>query len=758
MATKIGINGFGRIGRLVLRVLIDRGMPVEVALVNDPCLKPDAMAYMLKYDTVHGRFPGTVEGKEDHLEITCGDKHYKILCTSCMNPEQIPWADNDIEWVIESSGHFTTMDKCMSHVRAGARKVIITAPSADAPMFVYGVNHKKLKKEQNIISNASCTTNCLAPLAKVIHETFGMKRGLMTTVHATTATQKTVDGPSQKAWRDGRAAAGNIIPSSTGAAKAVTKVIPSLEGKLTGMSFRVPTLDVSVVDLTCELEKEATYEEICAAVKKASEGEMKGVLGYTDEMVVSSDFCGECLSSVFDAKAGIALDKTFVKLVAWYDNEWGYSNRVVDLLLYDISIQDIPAKKMGNKMTIRDMKDDEIKGKRALIRVDFNVPMKDGKIKSDNRMRAALPTINYVLERGGSVVLMSHLGRPDGEVKPELTLKPIAEHLQELLGRPVKFLNNCVGPEVEAECAAMKPGDVILLENLRFHIEEETKVKKNGVTIKATAEQLAAFRGSLSKLGDFYVSDAFGTAHRAHSSMAGVNLSPKVAGLLMAKEVEYFSKLLETPEHPVLAILGGAKVADKIGVIYNLLDKVDEMYIGGGMAFTFLKVLQGLDIGKSIFDSASTGLVKVYKKKGDKRGVTIHLPVDYVCAPSISSTETTVVEGAIPADLAGFDIGPKSSAQLREIILRSKTILWNGPLGVFEQEQFSEGTKKCVEACVEASANGTSVICGGGETVMAFERNNATDKVSHVSTGGGASLELLEGKEMPGILFLDEKH
>jgi len=757
MATKVGINGFGRIGRLVLRVIIERGMPVNVSLINDPFLKCDAMAYMLKYDTMHGRFPGVVEGKNDHLEITVGDKHYSILCTSCMKPEEIPWADNDIEWVIESSGAFTTMEKCMQHVRGGARKVIITAPSADAPMFVYGVNHKKLKKEQNIISNASCTTNCLAPLAKVIHETFGMKRGLMTTVHATTATQKTVDGPSAKAWRDGRAASGNIIPSSTGAAKAVTKVIPSLEGKLTGMSFRVPTLDVSVVDLTCELEKEATYEDICNAVKKASEGELKGILGYTDEMVVSSDFCGETQSSVFDAKAGIALDKTFVKLVAWYDNEWGYSNRVVDLLLYDISIQDRPAPKMGNKMTLKDLKDEQIKGKRVLMRVDFNVPMKDGKIKSDNRMRAALPTINYVLERGGSVVLMSHLGRPDGEVKPELTLKPVADHLEELLKRPVKFLKDCVGPEVEAECAKLQPGEVVLLENLRFHLEEETKVKKDGVTIKASAEQLKAFRDSLSKLGDIYVSDAFGTAHRAHSSMAGVSLTPKVAGLLMAKEVEYFSKLLENPERPVLAILGGAKVADKIGVIYNLLDKVDEMYIGGGMAFTFLKVLKGLEIGKSIFDGSSTGLVKVYKKKGDKRGVTIHLPVDYVCAPSIDSTETKVIEGAIPADLAGFDIGPKSSAELREIILRSKTILWNGPLGVFEKPQFAEATAKCVDACVEASAKGTSVICGGGETVMAFEKNNATDKVSHVSTGGGASLELLEGKEMPGILFLDER-
>jgi len=239
--------------------------------------------------------------------------------------------------------------------------------------------------------------------------------------------------------------------------------------------------------------------------------------------------------------------------------------------------------------------------------------------------------------------------------------------------------------------------------------------------------------------------------------MAGVNLPRKVAGLLMAKEVEYFSKVLETPEPPVLAILGGAKVADKISVIYNLLDKVDEMYIGGGMAFTFLNVLKGTKIGKSLFDGTSTGLVKVYKKKGDRRGVTIHLPVDYICAKSIDSTETTIIDGDIPDDLAGFDIGPKSSEELAALIKRSKTVLWNGPLGVFEQDQFAVGTGACVAACTEACAAGSTIICGGGETVMAFEKFNAKDKISHVSTGGGASLELLEGKEMPGILFLDER-
>lgn len=760
MAARVGINGFGRIGRLVLRVLVARHMPVDLVLINDPFLKPEAMAYMFKYDTIHGRFKGTVEGKDGKLVITYEGKTYTILCTDCREPKDIPWADNDVEWVIEASGAFTTLEKCTGHVKAGARKVLITAPSEDAPMFVYGVNHRNLKREQHIISNASCTTNCLAPLAKVIHDRFGIVRGLMTTVHATTATQKTVDGPSGKAWRDGRAASGNIIPSSTGAAKAVAKVIPSLDGKLTGMAFRVPTLNVSAVDLTCELKTPATYEEICKAVKEASEGDMKGIVGFTNEDVVSSDFIGEAISCVFDAKAGIALDKTFVKLVAWYDNEWGYSCRVIDLLLHDIAIQSTPAKKMGNKRSLRDVPDAELKGKRVLMRVDFNVPMdKTGNITSVNRITAALPTIRYCLERGASVVLMSHLGRPDGAVVPELTLKPIAAKVSELLGTPVKFLPDCVGPEVERACAELKPGQVVLLENLRWHLEEEGKVKIGTVTKKSTAEELAVFRASLSKLGDIYVNDAFGTAHRAHSSMTGVALPVKVAGLLMGKEVEYFSKLLEKPEKPVLAILGGAKVADKIGVIYNLIDKVDEMYIGGGMCFTFLKVLFGAQIGKSILDAASTGLVKVYKKKADKRGCKLVFPVDFVCATDKDSKAVEVRELAagIPDNVAAFDIGPKSVAQLTQMIANARTILWNGPMGVFETEQFSAGTKACVDACIAASAKGAAVIVGGGETVMAAEKWNAMDKLSHVSTGGGASLELLEGKEMPGILYLDEK-
>jgi glyceraldehyde 3-phosphate dehydrogenase len=324
---QIGINGFGRIGRIVLRAALAKG--VSVVAINDPFISLDYMVYMFKYDSTHGRFNGTVSHEAGHLVVN----GQKIQVFMEKDPTAIPWGKSGAEYVVEATGVFTTIDKCQAHITGGAKKVIITAPSADAPMFVCGVNEKSYNKSVQILSNASCTTNCLAPLAKVINDNFGIIEGLMTTVHSYTATQKTVDGPSSKDWRGGRTAATNIIPSSTGAAKAVGKVIPELNGKLTGMAFRVPTADVSVVDLTVRLEKPASYDQIKACVKAASESDaLKGILGYTEDQVVSSDFIGDQHSSIFDANAGISLNNNFVKLVSWYDNEFGYSCRVVDLI------------------------------------------------------------------------------------------------------------------------------------------------------------------------------------------------------------------------------------------------------------------------------------------------------------------------------------------------------------------------------------------------------------------------------------------
>ncbi|MHC1684292.1 MAG: type I glyceraldehyde-3-phosphate dehydrogenase [Clostridiaceae bacterium] len=326
---KIGINGFGRIGRLAFRAALENPN-VDVKAVNDPFVDLDYMVYMLKYDTIHGQFKGEIVVDKANNALVINGKAVKIFAEK--NPADINWASVEAEYVAECTGVFTTIEAASAHLKGGAKKVVISAPSADAPMFVMGVNNDKYTKDMTVISNASCTTNCLAPLAKVINDKFGIIEGLMTTVHATTNTQKTVDAPSSKDWRGGRAAAGNIIPSSTGAAKAVGKVIPELNGKLTGMAFRVPTLDVSVVDLTCRLEKAATYEEIKAAIKAASENELAGVLGYTEDAVVSSDFYHDPRTSIFDADAGIALNDNFVKLVSWYDNEWGYSNKLIDLI------------------------------------------------------------------------------------------------------------------------------------------------------------------------------------------------------------------------------------------------------------------------------------------------------------------------------------------------------------------------------------------------------------------------------------------
>ncbi|KAF4039223.1 putative glyceraldehyde 3-phosphate dehydrogenase C-terminal domain-containing protein [Phytophthora infestans] len=326
-AVNVAINGFGRIGRLVLRAAAKNPL-INIVAINDPFVSTTYMEYMLEYDTVHGKFDGSLSHDETHIFVN--GKPIRVF--NEMNPENIKWGEEQVQYVVESTGAFTTLEKASTHLKNGVEKVVISAPSSDAPMFVMGVNHELYEKNMHVVSNASCTTNCLAPLAKVVNDKFGIKEGLMTTVHAVTATQKTVDGPSKKDWRGGRGACFNIIPSSTGAAKAVGKVIPSLNGKLTGMSFRVPTADVSVVDLTARLVNPASYDEIKAAIKSASENEMKGILGYTEKAVVSSDFIGDSHSSIFDAEAGIALTDDFVKLVSWYDNEWGYSSRVLDLI------------------------------------------------------------------------------------------------------------------------------------------------------------------------------------------------------------------------------------------------------------------------------------------------------------------------------------------------------------------------------------------------------------------------------------------
>ena len=412
---------------------------------------------------------------------------------------------------------------------------------------------------------------------------------------------------------------------------------------------------------------------------------------------------------------------------------------------------------MAKFRTLRDL---DFSGKRALIRVDFNVPQDKatGAITNNQRIAAALPTIEHVLAQGGSVVLMSHLGRPNGRKADKYTLQPVAAELEKLLGKPVKFVPNCSGPEAEAACAKLQPGDVVLLENLRFHLEEEGKAKnEDGSSVKADPAKVAAFRASLSKLGDVYINDAFGTAHRAHSSMVGVDLPEKAAGFLMEKELNAFAAVLEHPQRPLLAILGGAKIADKIPLITNLIEKADAIIIGGGMAYTFKKVLDGMEIGGSLFDPEGAKIVADLVAKAKARDVKLIFPVDFVCgdafSPDANAQPADDVSG-IPAGWEGLDAGPKSIALYREAILAAKTIIWNGPPGVFEFEKFSGASKAMAEAVAEATSRGATTVVGGGDTATAAKKFGVADKVSHCSTGGGASLEFLEGKVLPGVAAL----
>eukprot|EP01101_Sappina_pedata_P008700 TRINITY_DN4879_c0_g1_i1.p2 TRINITY_DN4879_c0_g1~~TRINITY_DN4879_c0_g1_i1.p2 ORF type:complete len:413 (-),score=268.14 TRINITY_DN4879_c0_g1_i1:114-1352(-) len=406
---------------------------------------------------------------------------------------------------------------------------------------------------------------------------------------------------------------------------------------------------------------------------------------------------------------------------------------------------------MQNRLSIDKL---ALEGKRVLMRVDFNVPIQDGKITNPKRISETIPTIKYALDNGAkSVVLMSHLGRPDGHVKPELSLEIAVKTLSELLSTPVKFLKDCVGSETEAECADPPKGTVILLENLRFHPEEEGSKITDGKKEKADPENIKKFRESLTKLGDVFVNDAFGTAHRAHSSMVGIDLQ-KASGFLMKKELDVFAKVLESPSKPLLAIMGGAKVSDKIKLINNLLDKVDEMIIAGGMAFTFKKTLDGVKIGGSLFDEEGAKIVKEIMEKAAQKNVKIHLPVDYVTADKFhkdAQVGHATDETGIPDGWMGLDIGEQTCKNFAEAIGRAQTILWNGPMGVFEFPNFEKGTKSVMDEVIKATERGAVTIVGGGETATCAKKWKTESKLTHVSTGGGASLELLEGKILPGV-------
>jgi phosphoglycerate kinase len=417
---------------------------------------------------------------------------------------------------------------------------------------------------------------------------------------------------------------------------------------------------------------------------------------------------------------------------------------------------------LASKAGINDIKDSDIKGKRILMRVDYNVPIVNGEVADNTRITATIPTINRLFARGAkAIVLMSHLGRPDGQRTEKYSLRPVAPVLGKLLAREVTFLNECMGSEVEDFCANLAEGSVVLLENLRFHAEEEGSSVVDGQKVKAEKVAVEGFRASLTKLGDVYINDAFGTAHRAHSSMVGVTLPIRAAGLLLEKELQYFSKVVEHPNRPVLAILGGAKIKDKIQLITNLLDKVDIMIIGGGMAYTFLKVTQNMEIGNSLFDEEGAKIVPSIIEKAKAKNVQIFVSEDFVCADDFKADANTkpasLTEGGIPAGWMGLDIGPKTVESFATAIAQAKTIVWNGPQGVFEFPAFSKGSHAVLDLVANATANGCVTIVGGGDTASLVEQSGKSHLFCHVSTGGGASLELLEGKELPGVAALSAK-
>lgn len=414
---------------------------------------------------------------------------------------------------------------------------------------------------------------------------------------------------------------------------------------------------------------------------------------------------------------------------------------------------------LSSKLGITDV---DLKDKKVLIRVDFNVPMDGDKITNNQRIVAALPTVKYAIEQNAkAVVLMSHMGRPDGKPVPKYSLKPVAAEVSKLLNKDVEFLADCVGAETEKAVESATGGKIFLLENLRYHVEEEGKgTNEAGEKVKADPKKVEEFRASLTKLGDVYINDAFGTAHRAHSSMVGVQLPQRAAGFLMKKELEFFAKALESPERPFLAILGGAKVSDKIQLIDNMLDKVNSLIICGGMAFTFKKTLDNVKIGTSLFDEAGSHKVAELVEKAKKNNVELVFPVDYITADKFdknAKTGSATDADGIPDEWMGLDAGEESRKKFRETILKAKTILWNGPAGVFEFDNFAGGSKAMLDACLEAEKNGSTVIVGGGDTATVVAKYGAEDGISHCSTGGGASLELLEGKTLPGVKELSEK-
>ena len=734
MATRVGINGFGRIGRQSLKALIERAPDVEVVAVND-LVDATMNAHLFKHDSTYGAYPGDVRAGDSSIII---DGH-EIRILAERDPANLPWGDLGVDIVLESTGIFTDAAKARAHIDAGARKVIISAPAKGEDItIVLGVNEDRYDPTaHHIISNASCTTNCLAPAAKVVHDLVTIERGLMNTIHSYTNDQNILD-VAHKDPRRARSAGQNIIPTTTGAAKALALVIPDLKGKFDGFSLRVPTPTVSVVDFTADV---APADLGRGAQRRVPDGRRRPARGHPRRLRRAARVDGlQGRQPQLDRRRRIDHG-------ARRDDGQGHRlvRQRVGLQLprrgpHRVRRRSPARHRMTmDKLTVRDA---DVAGKRVFVRVDFNVPLADGKVTDDSRIRASIPTINLLLAAGASVILASHLGRPDGKVQDGLRLRPVGQRLTELLRRNVPVTGDALGLGTEDAVKRLRPGEVLLLENLRFHAEEEANDP--------------VFAAALAAYADVFVNDAFGTAHRAHASTVGIaKLLPAYAGLLMEREIEMLSKLLDAPERPFAAILGGAKVSDKIKVIDNLLTRVDMLVLGGGMANTFL-LAQGKAVGKSLAEPDRADDARRILSRAANNGVRVVLPVDVIVAKEVTrGTEYKTLQAEkIPASWHIVDLGKASQDLMVEALSDVQTVFWNGPLGVFEIPSFAHGTKAVARMLAERADAGATVVVGGGDSVAAVTQQGLADRMTHISTGGGASLEFLEGRELPGVTVL----
>ncbi len=754
MAIRVAINGFGRIGRNILRAIVEnRREDIAVVAIND--LGPvETNAHLLRFDSIHGRFPGEVVVAGDTITVTLGDYSTgPIKVTAIKSPADLPHAALDVDIAMECTGIFNSRDMAASHLAAGAKRVLVSAPADGADLtVVYGVNHDKLSRDHLVVSNASCTTNCLAPVAKVLHDLVGIDKGFMTTIHSYTGDQPTLDTMHKDLYR-ARAAALSMIPTTTGAAKAVGLVLPELNGRLDGTSIRVPAPNVSVVDFKFIAKRETAIAEINAAVlKAAASGPLKGVLATTDQPNVSSDFNHDPHSSIFHLDQTKVIDGTLVRVLSWYDNEWGFSCRMADTAVAMGALlageYTAASAHTAPQPRIRSLNGAILDGKRVLLRVDLNVPMSGGVVTDATRIERVLPSIEALVAKGARVIVMSHFGRPKGR-EASTSLKAVAAKLRQMLpGREVRFVPDCIGAEVAQCTACLVPGEIAVLENLRYHDGEVA----NDVNF---ARQLAA-------IGDIYVNDAFSCAHRAHASTHAIaKLMPAFAGLTMAAEIEALEAALENPRRPAVAVVGGAKVSSKITVLENLIPKIDCLIIGGGMANTFLLAL-GKGVGRSLAEPDLVDTARKVLAAADRARCRIVLPFDVVVAREFKAGAPHVATSVdhVPADGMILDIGPASAHAIGELLRTYRTLLWNGPLGAFELQPFDAGTTAVARAAADLTRQNSLVtVAGGGDTVAALNAAGVTDRFTYVSTAGGAFLEWLEGKTLPGVeVLLDNAH